>query len=77
MSEKPTSSNREARRKTVGEVVTVWNSFLPALCVGSRIIALKKISHAKAAGCKENARQKAAASGRTSFAFSLRPGAFA
>lgn len=39
MSEKPTSSNREARRKTVGEVVTVWISFLPALCVGRRIIA--------------------------------------
>src|SRR6185503_5859456 len=31
ISEKPTSSKREARRKTVGEVVTVWNRFLPAL----------------------------------------------
>ena len=34
ISEKPTSSNREARLKTVGEVVTVWNRFLP-LFVGT------------------------------------------
>ena len=40
ISEKPTSSSREARRGTVGEVVTVWNRFLPALCVGRRIIAV-------------------------------------
>src|ERR1044072_920554 len=39
ISEKPTCSSREARRKTVGEVVTVWIRFLPTLCVGSRIIA--------------------------------------
>src|SRR5919106_1126717 len=39
ISEKPTSSNREARLKTVGEVVTVWNRFLPALGAERRIIA--------------------------------------
>jgi hypothetical protein len=34
MSEKPTCSSREARRRTVGEVVTVWIRFLPGVVRG-------------------------------------------
>jgi len=37
MSEKPISSSREARRKTVGDVVTVWDEppMLRLICSGN------------------------------------------
>lgn len=41
MSEKPTSVSREARRKTVGEVVTVLETFLQIFVVGTGDYSLR------------------------------------
>src|SRR5688500_7495366 len=51
MSENPTSSSREARRSTVGEVVTVW--IVPSgLCAGQRIIAWRTDAVQRAKKCR-------------------------
>ena len=42
MSEKPTSVSREASRRTVGEVVTFSESFLPAFVVGTGDYSLRR-----------------------------------